>query len=84
MLSAEEEGRQYSQHCIRYQNILRKYGDKFSEKSRQVLRANLAVRILRCRTESYDDVKKAFRCFRDLARRTFRRNWNGWRTSTRS
>lgn len=66
MLSAEEEGRQYSQHCIRYQNILRKHGDKLSEKSRQVLRANLAVRILRCRTESYADVKKALSLFSGL------------------
>lgn len=55
MLSAEEEGRQVSQHCIRFNNVLRKYEDKLSEESQKILRANLAMRILRCRTENYDD-----------------------------
>ena len=66
MLSAEEEGRQYSQHCIRFSNILRKYGDKLSDDSHKVLRANLALRILRCRTDSYEDVKHALCVFSGL------------------
>lgn len=59
MLAAEQEGKQPSQQCIRYDNILRKYGDKLSEKSLAVLRANLILRILRFRTMNYTDVKAA-------------------------
>lgn len=59
MLSSEEEGRQLSQHCIRYNNILRKAKDKLSDNSLKVLRANLVIRILRFRTTSYGDVKYA-------------------------
>ncbi len=66
MLSAEEEGRQYSQHCIRYSNILRKYEDKLSDHSKMILRANLAMRILRCRIDSYEDVKHAISIFSGL------------------
>ena len=40
MLAAEQEGKQPSQQCIRFDNILRKYGDKLSEKSLVVLRSN--------------------------------------------
>lgn len=59
MLSAEQEGRQLSQHCIRFDNILRKYGDKLSGDSIKLLRANLALRILRFRTTDYEDAKIA-------------------------
>ncbi|WP_409967434.1 hypothetical protein RFF05_12670 [Bengtsoniella intestinalis] len=59
MLSAEEEGRQLSQHCIRLNNIFRKLGDKLSLNSSKVLRANLALRILRFRTNDYQDAKSA-------------------------
>ncbi|SFC69995.1 hypothetical protein [Butyrivibrio sp. YAB3001] len=59
MLAAEQDGKQQSQQCIRYDNVLRKYGDKLSEKSMMVLRSNLIVRILRFRTTSYDDAKLA-------------------------
>ena len=59
MLVAEQEGKQKSQHCIRYDNILRKYGDKLSEKSLSVLRANLILRILRFRTRDYEEAKSA-------------------------
>ncbi len=59
MLAAEQEGKQPSQQCIRYDNILRKYGDKLSEKSLAVLRSNLILRILRFRTKDYNDVKEA-------------------------
>lgn len=59
MLAAEQEGKQPSQQCIRYDNILRKYGDKLSEKSLAVLRSNLILRILRFRTKDYTDAKEA-------------------------
>lgn len=59
MLSAEQEGRQKTQQCIKYDNVLRKYADKLSEKSLKVLRANLILRVLRCRTTDYDDVVDA-------------------------
>lgn len=59
MLAAEQEGKQPSQQCIRYDNILRKYGDKLSEKSLVVLRSNLILRILRFRTKDYVDAKEA-------------------------
>lgn len=56
MLSAEQEGRQKTQQCIKYDNVLRKYEDKLSENSLKVLRANLILRVLRFRTTDYDDV----------------------------
>ena len=55
MLSSEQEGKQLSQQCIRFDNILRKFGDKLSEKSMKVLRSNLVIRLLRFRTSSYED-----------------------------
>ncbi len=59
MLSAEQEGRQKTQQCIKYDNVLRKYADKLSEKSLKVLRANLILRVLRFRPTDYDDVVDA-------------------------
>lgn len=59
MLAAEQDGKQHSQQCIRYDNVLRKFGDKLSEKSLTVLRANLILRILRFRTTDYADAKEA-------------------------
>lgn len=59
MLSSEINGKQLSQHCIRFDNIQRKHGDKLSERSLSVLRANLIARILRFKTRDYDDAKKA-------------------------
>lgn len=59
MLSSEINGKQLSQHCIRYDNILRKQGDKLTEGSLSVLRANLIVRILRFKTRDYNDAKEA-------------------------
>lgn len=66
MLSAEEEGRQVSQHCIRYNNVVRKYGDKLTEDAFKILRANLALRILRCRTTDYDDAVLGLSMFSGL------------------
>lgn len=59
MLAAEQDGKQPSQQCIKYDNVLRKFGDKLSEKSLAVLRANLILRILRFRTTDYEDAKDA-------------------------
>lgn len=59
MLAAEQEGKQPSQQCIRYDNILRKFGDKLLDKSLAVLRSNLILRILRFRTTDYADAKEA-------------------------
>ena len=59
MLSSEINGKQLSQHCIRYDNILRKQGDKLSDRSLAVLRANLIARILKFKTRDYEDAKEA-------------------------
>lgn len=59
MLAAEQEGKQPSQQCIRFDNIMRRFGDKLSEQSLVVLRSNLILRILRFRTTDYADVKDA-------------------------
>lgn len=59
MLVAEQEGRQLSRHCIRYDNVLRKTGDKFSENMCKVLRANLVLKLLRFRTVNYEEAKLA-------------------------
>lgn len=55
LLSAEQEGRQLSRHCIRYDNILRKLGDKLSNNMKKVLRSNLILKLLRFRTSDYED-----------------------------
>ena len=55
MLSAEQEGKQKTQQCIKYDNVLRKFSDKLSEESLKVLRANLIVRILRIKPSDYED-----------------------------
>lgn len=66
MLTAEEEGRQVSQHCIRYNNAMRKHEDKLSGNAKKILRANLALRILRCQTADYDDAIKGLSLFSGL------------------
>ena len=59
MLSAEQEGRQKTQQCIKYDAVISKIGDKLTEKSLAVLRSNLILRILRFKTSSYEDAKIA-------------------------
>ena len=59
MLTAEQEGRQLSRHCIRFDNILRKLGDKISENMGKVLRANLVLKLLRFKTSNYEEAKQA-------------------------
>lgn len=55
MLAAEQEGRQQTLYCIRYDAVLKKVGDKLDSDSLKVLRANLVLRILKFKTQSYDD-----------------------------
>lgn len=59
MLAAEQEGRQKTQQCIKFDNAIRKFGDKLSENSIKVLRSNLILRILRFRTNDYEDIISA-------------------------
>lgn len=61
MLAAEQEGRQSSQHCLLYSNVLSKFEDKLSEQSLMVLRCNLILRILKLKTNSIDEVKEAMK-----------------------
>ncbi len=66
MLAAEQDGKQTSQHCIRYENILRKFSDKLPEESLIVLRSNLILRVLRFKTTSYDEAKEAIKLCSNL------------------
>ncbi|WMJ22918.1 hypothetical protein RBG61_13135 [Paludicola sp. MB14-C6] len=59
MLAAEQEGRQLSRHCIRYDNVLRKSGEKLTENMCKILRSNLVLKLLRFRTTNYEDAKLA-------------------------
>lgn len=61
LLAAEQEGRQPSQQCINYDNLLRKYNGKLSDNDLIVLRSNLILRILRFKTTDYDDAKEAIK-----------------------
>lgn len=67
-VASETSGKQLSQHCIRFDNIIRKHGDKLSEASIAVLRANLIARILKFKTKDYEDVKTALMLCSGLAR----------------
>lgn len=58
MLSAEQEGKQSSEHCIKYHNILRKYEDKLNDIHLTVLRSNLVLRVLKFKMSSLDDIYK--------------------------
>lgn len=59
LLSAEQEGRKQSEYAILYNQILSKYDDKFDERQREVLAANLVLRIGRFKTRNAVDAKKA-------------------------
>ncbi|MFK4784749.1 hypothetical protein [Fusobacterium sp. MFO224] len=56
LLSAEQEGRQRSQFCILYNNILKKYDGKLNTSEREVLLSNLILRILKFKTENKEDI----------------------------
>ena len=76
MLSAEEEGRQRTLYCISYSNVLRKFADKLDQNALTVLRGNLILRILKFRTDSYDDVLKALELATGLGIDTIRESLN--------
>lgn len=59
LLNAEEQGRQRSQICILYNAILTRYNSKLSKNERNVLLANVILRICHFATESCDDALKA-------------------------
>ena len=67
MLAAEESGRQTSQFCISYNAIVSKIGDKLTDSALKVLRANLILRVLKFKTNSYEDVKLAINFCTGLA-----------------
>lgn len=58
LLNAEQEGRQRTTHCIKYENILRK-NDRLSDDNLKVLRSILMARLLRLNTQSREDVYEA-------------------------
>jgi len=59
LLAAEQDGRKQSEYCILYNQILSKYNDKFDERQKEVLAANLIVRIGRFKTRSAADARQA-------------------------
>ncbi|NMD72294.1 hypothetical protein HHO41_18660 [Bacillus sp. DNRA2] len=67
LLVAEQEGRKQSEYCILYNQILTKYGDKFDERHKEVLAANLIVRIGRFKTKSIEDTKQALKYSTNLS-----------------
>jgi hypothetical protein len=72
MLAAEQTGRQKSQQCIKYDNILQKYDDKLTDNARTVLRANLVLRILRFKSNSLQKTNDALRGCTNLSLEEFR------------
>lgn len=59
MLAAEQDGKQPSQQCIRFDNVIKKFSDKLSSNSLKLLRSNLIIRLLRFRTKDRKDVLEA-------------------------
>jgi len=59
LLAAEQDGRKQSEYCILYNQILMKYNDKFDERQKELLAANLIARIGRFKTRSAADARQA-------------------------
>ncbi len=59
LLRAEEEGRQHSEYCILYHQVLIKHKDKCSQVMQDILAANLILRIGKFRTSNRADAFKA-------------------------
>lgn len=59
LLRAEEEGRQQSEYCILYSQVLRKHQDKCGEDILAVLAANLILRIGRFKTKTRQEALRA-------------------------
>lgn len=60
LLNAEEQGRQRSQICILYHSILTRYDSKLTKNEKDVLLANVILRICHFATENREDVFRAF------------------------
>lgn len=58
-LAAEKDGRKQSEYCTQYNDILIRFGDKFNDRQKSVLAANLVLRLCKFRTLSQPDVKDA-------------------------
>ena len=76
MLSAETSGRQRSNYCISFKNILSKNEQRLSETQIDVLRANLIVRTLKFKTKDQDDAKKALELCSGLSRNVLEQHLN--------
>lgn len=61
LLRAEEEGRQQSEYCILYSQVLRKYKDKCTDVLLDVLSANLILRIGRFKTVTREEALRALK-----------------------
>lgn len=61
LLNAEEQGRQRSQFCILLNSIYRKFDTKLTEESRNVLLANLILRICRFRFDNLEELIEAIK-----------------------
>ncbi len=59
MYSAEQNGFQTSDYCLKYTAIITKKGDKLSADDCAILRANLILRILKFKTTSLDNTLEA-------------------------
>lgn len=59
LLAAEQEGRKQSEYCILYNQILSRHGDKLDDRQKEVLAANLIIRIGRFKTKSLVETKQA-------------------------
>lgn len=59
MYDAESSGRQLTQQCLKYSGVLKKMDGKLNDQAMTVLRGNLVLRILKFKTNSYDDTLSA-------------------------
>ncbi len=60
LLRAEEDGRQQSEYCILYNQIMRRYQDKLTSEMLDILAANVILRIGRFRTKTKNEIVRAF------------------------
>lgn len=70
LLASEQDGRQRSQYCILYNNILKKYEDKFNSSIKDILSGNLILRVLRFKNNSKEDIVKALTFITTLDKNT--------------
>jgi len=68
MYDAESSGRQLTQQCLRYSGVLKKMDGKLNDQAMTVLRGNLVLRILKFKTNSYNDTLAALSVCTNLAK----------------